>query len=415
MVKFVESATKPAFATADTAADLATFLKENKGLSVLVGAELDDAGKATLSKASFSLRDVFPDSITYVAVKTADVAKAHVKLAKGQFALLSADGDKLVPHIYDEKEHDTIEKFVKAAALPVFAEFTQENAELYTELTVPIVVGFFNKETVKKDPTWAVMDKVAKAKKGNGKVAFAWVDSDSLASFQEYVGLKDAKLPVCGYSFVDDQKYMLPKGTTELTEKAFGTWVDELIAGKVVASSKSAPIPEKQDESGPYVVVGDSWQSAVEDEKLDVLVAQVAPWCGHCKEMKPSLARVADELKKAGIKTVRIATMDATENDAPAAYKAKGFPTVQFFPGKKGAQGLEYDGERNSKAIIDYLKENAATKFEFDTSKLGDDPAPPPEEDEEGDEEHPEGEGEEEHADGGELADEGGEEEKEEL
>jgi Thioredoxin len=99
--------------------------------------------------------------------------------------------------------------------------------------------------------------------------------------------------------------------------------------------------------------------------------------------MKPSLARAADELQTAGVKNVVIGIMDATENDAPAAYKAKGFPTIHFFPASREAKGEEYEGERNSKAFIDYLVRNAVNKFAFDTSKLGDDPKAKDEEEEE--------------------------------
>lgn len=91
------------------------------------------------------------------------------------------------------------------------------------------------------------------------------------------------------------------------------------------------------------------------------------------KSLKPSLARAADELRKAEVKNVVIATMDATENDAPSAYKAKGFPTMHFFPASD-SNGEEYDGERTSKDIINFLVSRALNKFEFDTSKLGEDP-----------------------------------------
>ncbi len=68
--------------------------------------------------------------------------------------------------------------------------------------------------------------------------------------------------------------------------------------------------------------------------------------------------------------------MDATENDAPGDYKAKGFPTIHFFKAGEKQAGVDYEGDRSSKAIIDWLKKQATHKFEFDTSTLGEDPAP---------------------------------------
>lgn len=84
------------------------------------------------------------------------------------------------------------------------------------------------------------------------------------------------------------------------------------------------------------------------------------------------------------MKGVKICVMDATTNDAPAAYKAKGFPSMHFFPAKANAEGVEYEGERTSKDFIDFLTKNAVNTFKFDTSQLGADPAA---EEEDGEEE----------------------------
>jgi hypothetical protein len=69
---------------------------------------------------------------------------------------------------------------------------------------------------------------------------------------------------------------------------------------------------------------------------------------------------------------VRIAIMDATENDAPSPYKASGFPTIHFFPADRDVAGIEYDQGRTSLDVVEFIMSNAAIKFEFDTSKLPD-------------------------------------------
>lgn len=324
MVKFVENAKKPAFELVNTKAEHDDFIQQNKGSNALVGVSLSEANKAELTKASFALRDLFPDTLAFAAAKDASVSSHLAGAAADTFVFLRTEGDEVAASTYNEKEHESIEAFVKTVALPTFTEFTQENADLYTELTQPIIVGFFAADKVASDPNFAVLKSVAHKMKGNGKVNFVWVDGDTLSSFKEYVGLKSAVIPICAYAFETDQKRLLPSDLKDLTDENLKAWVEDVIAGKIPPAIKSESIPAKQPETGTAVVVGDSWKGVVEDPTKDVIVAQVAPWCGHCKSLKPALALAADELRKADVKNVVIASMDATENDPPAEYKAKG-------------------------------------------------------------------------------------------
>ena len=61
-------------------------------------------------------------------------------------------------------------------------------------------------------------------------------------------------------------------------------------------------------------------------------------------------------MKKAGVDHVRIALMDATESDAPSEYKAKGFPTVHYFPSGK-SEDVQFDGDGTNKGVIDRITE----------------------------------------------------------
>lgn len=282
MVKFVEGASKPAYEDVTSKAEYDAFMKENKGINVLVGVGLGDEGKSTLTKSSFALRDVFPDKLSFVHAKDGEVHAVLKDLKAGDFALVKFDDDGNNPKAdkFVAGGDATLDAFVKASAMPAFAEFTQESAELYTEMPQPIVVGFFKPDTKDSDPNYKVLKSVALAKEGNGKVLFAWVNNEKLASFREYLGLDGKEPAVAAYSLETDSRYELPEDMKKLEEKTFTAWVDELIAGKLKMALKSEPVPEKQPESGATVVVGNSWLEQVEDEKTDVLIAQVAPWCG---------------------------------------------------------------------------------------------------------------------------------------
>ncbi len=59
-----------------------------------------------------------------------------------------------------------------------------------------------------------------------------------------------------------------------------------------------------------------------------------------------------------GVEDLVIAKLAATANDVMESIQ--GFPTIIFYPkGKTSKQGIGYEGERNSKEMIDWLKEHA--------------------------------------------------------
>ena len=64
----------------------------------------------------------------------------------------------------------------------------------------------------------------------------------------------------------------------------------------------------------------------------DWFVLFFAPWCGHCKKVKPTWEDLATDLKKQTVKAASIASVDCTENkDTCQRFGVKGYPTLQYF------------------------------------------------------------------------------------
>jgi protein disulfide-isomerase A6 len=102
------------------------------------------------------------------------------------------------------------------------------------------------------------------------------------------------------------------------------------------------------------------FDSIVLDPEVDALVEFYAPWCGHCKALKPTYEQVARDFE--GESKVVIAAVDATANqDLAARYGVQGYPTIKFFPRGADKQPQDYEMGRDEQSFLDFMNEQAGT------------------------------------------------------
>lgn len=90
-------------------------------------------------------------------------------------------------------------------------------------------------------------------------------------------------------------------------------------------------------------------------ETETTLVMFYAPWCGHCKRLKPEYAH-ASELLRGSDPAIALAQVDCTEagKETCNKFSVSGYPTLKIF--KNGEFSSEYNGPREAAGIVKYMK-----------------------------------------------------------
>lgn len=147
-----------------------------------------------------------------------------------------------------------------------------------------------------------------------------------------------------------------------INEENLITFIQNFKSGSLTPFLKSQEIPATNDEP-VKVIVGKSFNDIVINNDKDVLVEFYAPWCGHCK----SLAPIYDELatKLASNPNIVIAKVDATANEVPGV-NIRGFPTLKFWKNGSKNAPLEYEGERDLKGLLEYIKKHTSHAWTHD-------------------------------------------------
>lgn len=257
---------------------------------------------------------------------------------------------------------EALESFIVSKALPLVGEINDKNAPAYLRKQLPIVTMFteINYNRNPKGFTYVINRGRKVAVDYQGKILFAIGDSSN--------GMEKS------YGFTDEQKAntvnvgivsgdMFYKMDAVFSLDSLKAFVQAYTEGSLTGTKKKAAPAEsggEDDGSEDFVkhLTADIFKAEVTDSSADVLLEFYAPWCGHCKSLKPEFKLVAEHFKDDS--GITVAAFDATASDVPAGFEVQGYPTLFFLPADT-KKAVSYEGGRDATGMISFLEESRTT------------------------------------------------------
>lgn len=266
---------------------------------------------------------------------------------------------------------EQLRSFIHTKALPMVGEKTFKSNERYEKVKVPVLTAFTDVD-MKKNPKGFdyLSNRLRKvAEEYKGRVVFNIGDKNTFNHVLKMYGLshlpekKDIGIGLYfehTYYHMDESKGF----SVEIVKEFLSQYFDGKLKGRQDEDIYAKPpSPSSQGDKFSDAVVQltkDSFASEITNNKNDYFLDFHAPWCGHCKSLKPHLNEVADSLKSDD--SITIAAYDATAHTAPSGFEVKGFPTIYFIPAKSsGKKPIVYSGNRDASSMKDFINKHRTT------------------------------------------------------
>jgi protein disulfide-isomerase/protein disulfide isomerase family A protein 5 len=139
------------------------------------------------------------------------------------------------------------------------------------------------------------------------------------------------------------------------TAPALLKWISKQQSGNPDEPDAWTNEPLWEDNNGAVVhMTADYWDS-FRSANPKAFVLFYAPWCGHCKAIKPDWADLSIDVK--GV--MPVVAVDCTEHASLCSkYKVEGYPTIRYFP-SSSSEGEVYNGGRTFDDLTAFVKSKA--------------------------------------------------------
>eukprot|EP00817_Percolomonadidae_sp_ATCC50343_P005799 CAMPEP_0117423322 /NCGR_PEP_ID=MMETSP0758-20121206/3976_1 /TAXON_ID=63605 /ORGANISM="Percolomonas cosmopolitus, Strain AE-1 (ATCC 50343)" /LENGTH=365 /DNA_ID=CAMNT_0005206455 /DNA_START=11 /DNA_END=1108 /DNA_ORIENTATION=- len=137
-----------------------------------------------------------------------------------------------------------------------------------------------------------------------------------------------------------------------------------LLAALLMALVVAAVYAHAPEDVVPGVIdVTESNHDDVMDGSKYTFAEFYAPWCGHCKNFAPEVAKLGETIEAMKPKDTQIVKVNCVDHASVCSkYGVQGYPTLKFF--KKGSTTPEdYTSGRSAKDVLDFIANNGGARM----------------------------------------------------
>jgi len=263
---------------------------------------------------------------------------------------------------YNEDSDGELADFIRANSMALVTPFNEQNApKIFGGDIKNHLLLFIGNSDSKNAEILEVF--TASAKNNKGKFLYVTVDSDEEENDQvlEYFGITAEDCPTVRAIQMSDEsmdKFKMEKA--EFSSDSFDAFVSGVLDGSISKFLMSEEIPAEND-APVKVIVGKQFNEIVKTQEKGVLVMFYAPWCGHCKAIKPTWEKLGEHFKDS--EKYVIGKMDATANEVDGE-EIQGFPTIKFYPAGENAESIDYQGGRDLDSLVKFVESDGTEQPE---------------------------------------------------
>ena len=338
--------TGPATQNLETNDDIDNFKKENDVVLIYYGdnkLDIEEYIKAARKN----------DEYQFGVVKSNDLINKYSK--KGTIVLYKK---------YDEKKRElkeikekNIEDFINKYSSPKLMKFDEKAANMIFDKNQSALILFADEKSKKWAEYEQLMKKISDKLNYKLKIIITDIKDVLSAKLSEKLTVKENNLPTIRIIDTTGKYIKKYKMEEDINEKNILQFVDNWENKKIKSYVKSEAIPKDNNED-VFIIVGNTFEKEVINNKKDVMVLFYSPWCYHCKALLPKYEEVAKTLKDKNTNLL-LTKINAIENEIESI-DDYGFPKIKFYPGnKKDKPPIDYNGDKSVEDIIKFIKNNA--------------------------------------------------------
>lgn len=336
----------PAAQNLNTNEDIENFRNENDVVLIYYGDDEKDIKEYTKVARK-------NDLYQFGVVKSNDLIKKYSK-----------NGTIVLYKKYDEKKRDlneikeqSIEEFINKYSYPKLMKFDEKAANIIFEKNQSALILFSDEKSKKWVEYEQLMKRISDKLNYKLKIIITDIKDVLSAKLAEKIGIKENDLPTIRIIDTTGKYLRKYKMEEDINENNILKFVNKWENRTIKSYVKSGEIPKENNED-VLIIVGNTFEKEVLNNKKDVMVLLYSPLCYHCKALLPKYEEVAKKLKDKN-KNLLLTKINAIENEIESI-DDYGFPKIKFYPGnKKDKQPIDYNGEKSVEDIIKFIKNNA--------------------------------------------------------